>query len=44
MLVAVDGEVVGVVADAKAMIDAGAERIGASSGAAIVEDYLDNYQ
>jgi deoxyribose-phosphate aldolase len=35
---------VGDYADAKAMIDAGAERIGASSGAAIVEDYLDNYQ
>ncbi len=29
--------------DAKAMLDAGAERIGASSGVEIVEDYLQNY-
>ncbi|WP_435333658.1 deoxyribose-phosphate aldolase [Haloarchaeobius sp. TZWWS8] len=29
-------------ADAKAMFDAGAVRIGASSGVAIVEDYVDN--
>lgn len=29
--------------DAKAMLDAGAVRIGASSGVAIVDDYVENY-
>jgi deoxyribose-phosphate aldolase len=34
---------VGDYATARAMFDAGAERIGASSGAAIVDDYTENY-